>query len=103
MTYGFILNTIGVESITVTGEEDKFFEQTFDNLKDARKAAALATAALDSMRGTYSDCICDILSGVARDIAKVFDDGGTLEELRDKINAVITHEIEDERKDAASW
>lgn len=103
MTYGFKLSTNVVENITVTSEGRKFFEQTFDNLQDARKAAALATAALDSMRGTYSDCICDILEGLARDIAKVFDDGGTLEELRDKVNAVITHEIEEERKEAASW
>lgn len=103
MKYGFELANSSVPQLIVRYDVGEKYKETFDNLQDARKAAALATAALDSMRGTYSDCICDILEGVARDIAKVFDDGGTLEELRDKVNAVITHEIEEERKEAASW
>ena len=103
MTYGFILANSTVDTVVpVLGEGEKL-RQTFENLQDARKAAALATAALDLMRGTYSDCLCDILEGVLREVSAVFSDSGTIDELRSKVEGVISHQIEQEREETARW
>ena len=94
MKYGFELANSSVPQLIVTYDVGEKYEQTFDNLQDARKAAALATTAMIEMLDTCADCNLDTFQGIKRDIDKIFADGGSVEEIRDKVQDVINKQIE---------
>lgn len=94
MKYGFELANSSVPQLIVQYDVGEKYEQTFDNLPDARKAAALATDAMISMLETCADCNLDTFLGMQRDIDKIFADGGSVEEIRDKVQNIINQQIE---------
>lgn len=94
MEYGFELANSSVPQLLVRCGVGEKYEQTFDNLQDARKAAALATSAMIEMLDTCADCNLDTFQGMQRDIDKIFADGGSIEEIRDKVQDVINQQIE---------
>ena len=93
MEYGFELANSSVPQLIVRYDVGKRYKETFDNLQDARKAAALATSAMIEMLDTCADCNLDTFQGMRRDIDKIFADGGSVEEIRDKVQDVINQQI----------
>lgn len=94
MKYGFKLANSSVPQLIVTYDVGDKYKETFDDLQTAFKAAALATMAMNEMLDTCADCNLDTFQGMQRDIDKIFADGGSVEEIRDKVQDVINQQIE---------
>lgn len=98
MKYGFKLANSSVPQLVVTYDVGEKYKETFDDLQTAFKAAALATMAMNEMLDTCADCNLDTFQGMRRDIDKIFADGGSVEEIRDKVQDVINQQIETAKK-----
>jgi len=94
MKYGFKLANSSVPQLIVTYDVGERYKETFEDLQTAFKAAALATQAMIEMLDTCADCNLDTFQGMQRDIDKIFADGGSVEEIRDKVQDIINRQIE---------